>query len=319
MDTHGTWEYGNAYQWMERVNKMPPLIITCAVNGGMQGKEAHPAIPETPSEIAQQALDAYNAGASCVHVHARDPRCLWENADDGTVYMEINRRIREKCPGLIINNSTGGGFTTTMDTRLAYLDALPEIASLNMGPDMSRFTLGARKAPLPHPHESIEIDACIPFTYGFIETLAGRMREREIKPEMEIYQPGHFWGSLELIKKGLVSPPYLFQFVMGYQTGIFPTPKNLVSLVSELPANSLFSTIGIGKYQWALTTLSVILGGNVRVGLEDNIYAKRGQRLSGNGEAVEKIVRIARELNREIATPEQAREMLGLSSAPRKY
>jgi len=122
-----------------------------------------------------------------------------------------------------------------------------------------------------------------------------------------------------MITKGLVKPPYFVQFVMGTQTGIYPTPQNLLNLISELPHDTVFSTIGIGKYQWALTTLSIMMGGHVRVGMEDNIYVKRGQKLRSNAEAVEKIVRIAKEFNREIATPAQAREMLGISAIPKTY
>jgi len=319
MDENNVWDYRNLYLWMEKVNKLPPLIITCAVNGGMQGKEVHPGIPETPDEIAAQAYEAYNAGASCVHIHSRNPDCLWENAEDAEAYKEINQKVRHLCSDIIINNSTGGGMTTSMDARIRYLDARPELASLNMGPDMTRLQLKERKAPLKHPHGNIEIDACIPFTYGIIDSLAQNMLEKDIKAEMEVYHPGQFWSCRELIKNELIKPPYYFQFVMGYQTGIFPTPLNLINMVSELPENSIFSTIGVGKYQWVMTTMSILLGGHVRVGLEDNVYAKRGQLLQGNGEAVEKIVRIAKEMNREIATPQQAREMLGISNHPKLY
>lgn len=319
MEENYIWDYRNPYLWMDRVNKMSPLIITCALNGGMQGKEAHPMIPETPDEIADQAYEAYNAGASCVHIHSRNPECQWENALDAEAYKEINRKVRERCPEIVINNSTGGGLTTPMDVRMKYVDGAPELASLNMGPDMSRFVLKERKAPLKHPHKSEQIDACIPFTYGIIESLARKMLEKEIKPEMEVYHSGHFWSCRELINKELIKPPYYFQFVMGYQTGVFPTPKNLLDMINELPDKSLFSTIGIGKFQVAMTAMSVLLGGHVRVGLEDNVYAKRGQMFSGNGEAVEKIVRIAREFNREIASPAETRKMLGISNVPSKY
>lgn len=314
-----SWEYSNPYQWMDKVNNFFPLIITVAVNGGVQGKEANEAIPETPDEIACSAYEAYNAGASCVHIHGRDPNSLYNCSGDVDVYREINSKVRQMCPDIIINNTTGGGPTTTMEERYFCLNAGPELASLNMGPDMSKYRINPRPAPLAHPHNGFVHDECIPFSYGIIEKLAAVMKKNGIKPEMEIYHPGQYWVSEELIRLGLIEPPYLFQFVMGAQTSIFPTPANLISLVKELPKGSLFSTIGIGKFQWCMTALSIILGGNIRVGLEDNIYLQRGQKLKSNAEAVEKIVRIARELGREVATPAQAREIMGLSSEPSKY
>jgi 3-keto-5-aminohexanoate cleavage enzyme len=313
------WDYLNPYTWMARVNSANPLIVTCAVNGGVQGKEAHPAIPETADDIAEAAREAYEAGAAAVHIHGRDPGRLWDCTGDAEVYLEINAKVRAQCPDIIVNNTTGGGLSTTHEDRLNQLSAVPEMASLNLGPDMARYVIRPRPAPLPHPHSGFTADQCIPATYGRIEELASSMLAHGIKAEMELYDPGHFWVSRNLIEKGLVEPPYVFQLVMGTQTEIFPTPENLICMVRQLPADAMFSVIGVGKFQWAMTTLGIILGGNVRVGLEDNLYNKRGQKLVGNGEAVEKIIRIAKELGREVASPAQARAMLGLSSAPRQY
>jgi len=314
-----TWDYANVYEWMERVSNMSPLIITVAVNGGVQGKESNEAIPETPDQIAQSTYDAYNAGASSVHIHGRNPVCLYDNICDEGIYREINRMVREKCPDIIINNSTGGGPKTTMEERFNGLKAMPELASLNMGPDMLRFQIKPRKAPLAHPHDGLCFDETTPYTYGIVESLAREMKAKGIKPEMELYHPGQYWVSQELIRLGLLEPPYLFQYVLGYQTASYPSPENVVNLIKQLPKGSLFSMIGIGKFQWIMTTMGIILGGNVRVGLEDNIYAERGVKLQSNAEAVEKIVRIARELGREIATPQEAREIMGLSTTPSKY
>jgi 3-keto-5-aminohexanoate cleavage enzyme len=320
MSTEASWNFANTYKWMEQVRGgFAPAMITCAVNGGVQGKESNSALPETPQEIAAQAYEAYNAGACIVHVHARDPENLAECTADPWVFREINALIREKCPDLIINNSTGGGPGLSMNDRYAGLEAMPEMASLNLGPDMSQFRLPAREEPLPHPHPEIIYDDCIPFTYGVIEKLAAIMLEKGIKPELETYHPGHFWVSQQLITKNLVRPPYLHQFVMGYQTSSYPTVENLCALIRELPEHSIYFVCGIGPYQLPMTTASLLLGGHVRVGLEDNIYYRRGQKLTGNGEAVERVVRIATELNRSIATAAQAREMLGLSIVPSSY
>lgn len=183
---------------------------------------------------------------------------------------------------------------------------------------MSRFRLPARPSSLPHPHDELIFDDCIPFTYGIIEQLAATMKDAGVKPEMEMYHSGQFWVSQSVIAAGLSDPPHLFQFVMAYQTSAFPTPANLVHLVNELPPDSVFFVCGVGPFQLPMTTMSILMGGHVRVGLEDNLYYERGRKLSGNGEAVERVVRIARELNREVADPRQAREMLGLGS-PRQY
>lgn len=319
MSSPYAWEYLNSHSYMDRVAAMPPLIITVAVNGGVQGQESHPALPETPAEIAGAAQEAYQAGAAVVHIHGRSPANWTECTTDPEVYREINGRVREKCPDIIVNNTTGGGPNLTMKDRFNCLAALPEMASLNMGPDMSRFALKERKPPLEHPHDALTFDLCIPFTYGIIEGLADAMLDSGVKPEMEMYHPGQFWVAGELIDQGLVKPPYWFQFVMGYQTSSFATPQHLIELVRELPKGALFSTIGIGKFQWPMTTLSILLGGHVRVGLEDNLYLQRGQKLKNSAEAVAKIARIARELNRDVATPVQAREMLGLPATPRTW
>lgn len=315
-----TWDYKDAYEWMKRSpENHDPLIVTVAINGGVQGKESNSALPETPREIAASAYDAYNAGASAIHIHGRDPQCLYNCTGDWRVYYEINQLVREKCPDIIINNTTGGGMNTTMEERYRCLDARPELASLNMGPEMCKFDMPSRPASLLHPHNGYAYDGCTPYTYGILTKLAAVMKEKGIKPEMEVYHSGQYWVSRELIKLGLIEPPYLFQFVTGYQTSPFPTPQNLIDLVRDLPKGALFSTIGVGKYQWVMTTLGIILGGHVRVGLEDNLYMKRGQKIISNAEAVEKIVRIARELGREIATPVQARELMGLSGTPSAY
>ena len=145
------------------------------------------------------------------------------------------------------------------------------------------------------------------------------MLAKGIKPELEIYQTGQYWVSRGLAKRGLITPPYAHQFVMGVQTGIYPTPWNVLNMLQELPRDSLFTVAATGKFQWPLVTMGIILGGNVRVGLEDNLYERRGRKLEGNGEAVEKVVRLAGEFGREIATPAQAREMLGLSATPSSY
>lgn len=310
----------DSYRWMDLARDgFGPTILTCAVNGGVQGKEAHDALPETPAEIAAQAGEAYDAGASIVHIHARGPADWSQSSSDPDAYCEVNALVRQRCPDVIINNTTGGGPTTTMEDRFACLEAAPEMASLNLGPDMSRFRIAERPAPLPSPHPAADYDDCIPFTYGIIERLAVRMRELGIKPELELYQPGQFWVVRGLVEQGLLEPPYVHQFVMGYQTSSFPTPEHLWGLIRELPENAVLFVCGIGHFQLPMTTLSLLAGGHVRVGLEDNLYYSRGRKLCGNGEAVERAARIARELNRAVATPAEARALLRLPATPRTF
>lgn len=319
-DVPTCWRYADTYEFMERVQQgMPPAIICVACNGGVQGKESNAALPETADEIADSVYGAYCAGASIVHVHARDPENLPAAATTTEVWWEVNSKIRARCPDIIINNTTGGGPNSTMENRLACLDAKPELASLNLTPDMSRFRLKERKPPLPNPRGPVEFDDCIPFTYRLVEAFAHAMKARGIKPELETYHTGGAWVVRDLIQRELIETPVYIQTVMGYQTSSFPTPENVLQLLKEFPAGAIWLCSGIGPFQLPLTTLALLLGGHTRVGLEDNLYLRRGQKLKSNAEVVQRTVRIAHELNREVATPAQARRMLGISSVPSVY
>lgn len=311
------WNFSNPYEWMERTarSKMPPLIVCCAISGGIQGKEANPNLPETAEEQAQAAYEAYNAGASMVHVHVRNTERIYDSSDKVEEYRAVNGLIRQRCPDLIINNTTGGSYGMTDEQRLACLDGGPEVATLNLGPEMYKFTAKAREAPLQHPRPPLDLNGLHPATYTQIAHFAREMKKRGIKPEMELYNPGMYWVIQDLQREGLIDAPYLVQFVLGTMTGSYPTPWNVLSLIQELPPNTLFEIAGVGPYQLAMNTMAIIMGGHVRVGLEDNIYYKKGQLFKSNAEAVERIVRVARDLNREIATPAQARAMLGLKSS----
>jgi 3-keto-5-aminohexanoate cleavage enzyme len=314
------WRYSDAYEFMERVQHgMPPLMIVVACNGGVQGKESSDALPETADEIADSVHDAYQAGASVVHVHARNPKNLTEAATTTDVWFEVNKKIRERCPDIVINNTTGGGLNSTMEDRLACLDARPELASLNLTPDMSRFKLKERKAPLSNPRGPIEFDDCVPFSYRLVNAFARQMQARGIRPELETYHTGGAWVVRDLIEKKLMDAPYLIQTVMGYQTSSFPTVDNVVNLLREMPDGAIWLCSGIGPFQLPMTSLAIMLGGHARVGLEDNLYLKRGEKLKSNAQAVQRTVRIAHEFNRDIATPAQTRKMLGLSATPTRY
>ena len=314
------FKYTDSYDFMERVRTgMPPLIICVACNGGIQGKEANEFIPETADEIAESVQGAYEAGAAMVHIHARNPKQLTEGAREADTWREVLRKVRHRCPEIIINATTGAGPGMTMEERASSLAAGPEVASLNLAPDMSKFKLKERLAPLPSPRPALEIDECIPFTYGQIHQFAAEMNKRGIKPELELYHPGCAWVVRYLIENDLIEKPYWMQTVMGYQTGSFPTVENIIQLLKEFPDGGLWLCSAIGPYQLPLTTLATLMGGHVRVGLEDNVYYSRGKKAKSNAELVKRTVRIAAELNRAVATPAQARSMIGLRSQPSQY
>lgn len=320
MSSDDTWRYSDTFEFMRHITQgLPPVMICVACNGGVQGKESHPALPETPDEIADSVYGAYKAGASMVHVHARNPANLPLGACTTEAWHTVNAKIRERCPDIIINNTTGGDLEMSMDERLSCLDAHPEIASLNLTPDMSRFVIKERSAPLPHPRPAKEYDACMAFTYGLIERFAAEMRKRAIKPELETYHTGGSWVIRNLIERQLVSAPYLIQTVMGAQTASYPTPENVLHLLKELPGETIWLCSGIGPFQLPMTTLAAMMGGHVRVGLEDNLYYSRGRKFKSNAEPVERAVRIAHELNRDVATATEARRLLGLSAIPSRY
>lgn len=273
------------------------VIITCSLTGGVQNKSANPNLPEQPDEIAQQAYECYNEGCAIAHIHARDK----EGKPTGSpeVFKEIHDKIRAKC-NMILQDSTGGGPGLTLDQRLACLDAKPEMASLNLG-SMLR-TIGSSAGTVwINPRAEIE-------------RFTQEMLKRNIKCEMEIYHHGMFREMNNLIDKGLVKKPYYVNFVMGmaYQGAVDATPANLNTLIQLLPRDTIFNCCAMGANQLPITTLSALLGGQARVGMEDNIYMSRGVLATNNAELVARSVRIIKDLGFEIASPDEAREILDL-------
>ena len=319
------WSYHDPYEYLNKIGRyeMPPLIITVALTGGVQGKEVNPNLPETPEEQAQQAYEAYKVGASIVHVHARDPKKGYASPSiDPNQYRKINRQIRKLCPDIVINNTTGGGLgRLTTEERMRSLDADPEIASLNLGPLAWKAKMKKREPPLSGRPNDVFLDSIWPptFTWAETELFAKEMLQRNIKPELEVYHQGQFQLLQNLIRKNLIRKPYLIQFVMGAPSGVLPTPGNLLSMLSHVPLGSIVSVIGVGAHQLPLTTIATAMGLHVRVGLEDNIYYKKGVPCQNNAQLVARTARIAKELNREIATPTQVREILGLQREPKQY
>lgn len=276
---------------------MEKLIITAALTGAIQGKEANPALPEQPDEIIKDAYDCFNAGAAIVHLHARDKE--GRSIGDTEIFKEINAGVRAKCP-VIIQNTTGG-VGISIEDRVLSLNAGPESASLNMGSVV--FFIGKEKK------ESLFMNL-----RSEIEAFAAKMLELDIKPEMEVYNPSMFGEVESLIKKNLLKQPYYINCVMGVEGmgGYAGTTKNLMTMLNLMPAGSIFNVTGIGRFQMEMNVASLITGGNVRVGLEDNVNYKKGELAKSNTQFVERVVRLAREIGREVATPEEARKILGI-------
>jgi len=305
---------------MSRVARsaMPPLIISVAITGGGAGKELNPNLPETPEEQARQTFEAYQAGAAAVHIHARDETGANSVADPAR-FREINRQVRELCPDIIIGNSTGVGADVTPESALGVLEADPEICSLNMGPFAVRRVVKARKPPLRGRPEDVLREWIFPFTPTFHEKVAKKCLEKDIKPELEIYNATMFDAVQNLIRQELLKKPYWMQIVIGPITSGIATPKNVLAMIDCIPPDSMYSIAAAGPFELPLTTVGMLVGGHVRVGLEDNPYYQKGKLAENNAQLVARAVRIAREFGRDIATPAQAREMLGISPTPRRW
>lgn len=275
---------------------MSKLIITAALTGGFHGKEANPNLPTTPDEIADAAYACWQAGAAIVHLHARDsagkPTC------DPAIYADILAKVRARCD-VVTQVSTGGGPELTPDERIRAIEVGAEMASLNMGTMVrTRWNDG-----------SLFLN-----TRAQIESYAQAMRRLGIKPEMEVYSHAMMVDVDNLIRSNLIAKPYYVNFVLGmtHQGALPGEPRHLLSLIEYLPPDAIFNVSGIGPAQVPLTTLAMLLGGHARVGLEDNVYYSKGKLADSNAQLVERSVRLARELGREIASPDEARQILAL-------
>lgn len=281
------------------------VIITVAQTGNFQGKDANPALPEQPAEIISSAYDCYNAGASIVHIHARDRQGNSSNAPE--IFAEINAGVRAKC-GLVIQNSTAPATRpgSAADDGLALLelpkDALPEMCSLDCS--LITTTWG-------------ELSFIYEWTRPWLIKAARRMQELGIKPELEAFNPVTVEDIFSAVyPAGVLPDPVSVTFVLGMnkvsQGAISYTQDNLDFMIRKLPPNAVFTTMAIGASQLPGVTYGMLKGGNVRVGMEDNIYYSRGELAKSNAQLVERMVRIIHELDMEVATPDEAREMLRL-------
>jgi 3-keto-5-aminohexanoate cleavage enzyme len=271
------------------------VIITAAVNGSRPTKEMNPAVPYSPEEIAQSAVECYRAGAAIAHIHVRHPEtgrpdCKIE------LFREVVKRIRCECD-MIINLTTSGLYLSgdkVIDQRLQAVTLRPEICSLDIG-----------SVNFP---DKVFIN---PPQWG--RTAAKRMRQYGVKPEIEVFDVGHIYQALDLIEEGLIDEPPYFQLCMGVTWGIQATAENLLFMKSKLPKNAYWSVLGVGHAQLSMIALGILLGGNIRVGFEDNIYLRKGVLAQNNAQLVEMSANLIVQLQREIATPNEAREILGIT------
>jgi uncharacterized protein (DUF849 family) len=285
---------------------MTKTIVTAALTGVLATRDQCPAIPYTPRELGEEAGRAADAGAAIVHIHARTP----EGGPDWRVetFAEIFAEVRARSD-VIINFSTGA-IGIAPEERIAHIsDLRPEMAALNMG-SMNYAIYSAKRKTFVHDHVFANPFKDIQF---FLEA----MNKAGVRPEMECFDAGHIANSRPFLDMGVLKPPHQFSLIMGVLGGIPGTTRHLVDQVDSLPAGSHWQVIGIGLNQWPLVAAAIAMGGNVRVGLEDNFYVEEGKMAKSNGDLVEKAMAMCRDLGREAASVSEARVQLGLEPQPR--
>lgn len=277
------------------------VIITAALTGVLANRQQCPHIPYTPKEIAEEAERAYNAGATVVHIHARE--------DDGApswrleVFQEIAAEVRARCP-IILNFSTGNIDEDTTPQKTIIREVRPEIAALNMG------TMNYAK--YSSKRKDFVFDLVFPNTFTKIKNLLAAMNDAGVKPELECFDAGHTNSIWPLYDMGILTRPTQFSFIMNVLGGIPPTVEAIQLQKNQIPDDSTWEVIGIGRMQWRLLAASLVLGGNIRVGLEDNFYLPDGTMAEGNGPLVEKAAELVRLVGREVASVDEARALLSL-------
>ena len=300
------------------------VIVSCAVTGAVHIPSQSPYLPITPDQIADNAIGAAEAGAAILHLHARNP----ENGrptPDPDMYMKFLPAIKERT-NAVVNITTGGGQGMSLDQRLAAaLRAKPEMCSLNMGSmNFGRFGIANRIKEYKFDWEADDLEASRDYifrnTYKDIEYILKTLGEGHgVRFEYECYDVGHLYNLAYFVDAGLVKPPFFVQTIFGILGGIGVDPEDLMHM--KRTADRLFgdayrwSVLGAGRHQMNLVTMGAIMGSNVRVGLEDNIFLGKGELARSNGELVAKIARILKELSLDIATPDEARAILNLKGA----
>lgn len=271
---------------------MDKTIITVAPTGAWPTKKDNPNVPMTPKEIAEDVYECYKAGAAIAHLHMRDDE--GRGTMDKERFEETVTLIREKCD-IIINLTTSGDLYATDETRQAHLKSIrPEMASYDCG-------------SMNWQHTSVFLN-----TPAFLEQLGKTMQEYGIKPEIEIFDAGMIYNAQYYVKKRILKEPLHYQFVLGAAGGIAATVENLVFLKNLIPSNSTWSAFGIGKAHIPIMLATIALGGHIRVGMEDNVMFAKGQLAESNAQFVTRAANIIKESGNKVATPDEAREILGL-------
>jgi uncharacterized protein (DUF849 family) len=299
------------------------VIISCAVTGSIHVPSQSPHLPLTPAQIAESAIGAAEAGAAIVHLHARDPE-TGRPTPDPDVFGRFLPQIKESTD-VVINITTGGGHGMTVEERTRAANRFePELCSLNMGSmNFGLFPVLDRVSTFQHAWEPEYLEMTRDFifrnTYKDIETIVRTLGAVGTRFEFECYDVGHLYNLAYFLEQGVVQPPLFVQTIFGILGGIGPEPENLLHM--KATADRLFgddyywSILGAGRYQTNLVTIGAILGGSVRVGLEDSIYLAKGRLAESNADQVAKIARILGEFSLEIATADEARQMLSLKGA----
>lgn len=278
---------------------MRKVIITAAVVGSRPTKEMNPAVPYTPAEIAESAVESYKAGASIVHIHVRNPET---GASEFKLeyFEEVKNRIQDQCP-VLINLSTSGQFDRIMSSgdeaieyRLQPVTLKPHLCSLDLG------SLNFQ-------------DRVFANSPQFGRKAARKMRDFGVKPEIEVFDVGHVYQALDFMNEGLFDDPPYLQFCMGAKWGLKATPEDLMFAVKKIPGHVAWSALGVGKGQLPVITTAIFLGGHIRVGFEDNIYLMKGVLAKSNAQIVDMAASLIQRLNHEVATPEEARKILNIA------
>ena len=289
------------------------IIISCAVTGSADSPGKNPAVPVTPEQIAKSSIDAAKAGAAVVHIHVRNPQTT-KPSMDGALYREVVERIRASGTDVLINLTTGPGARFEHDPedptkaspastlrgpedRVRHVVELrPDICSLDMG----SLNMGSR----------VFIN-----TPAHLQTMAVAIRDVGVLPELEVFETGHLLLAKRMIETGHIKPPGMFQLCLGISWGQPATPEAMTYMRNLLPPGSPWFAFGISLYQFPMVAQAVLLGGHVRVGLEDNLYLEKGKLAPSNAALVEKAAHIIEVLGDQVATPNEAREILGLQAA----
>jgi 3-keto-5-aminohexanoate cleavage enzyme len=272
---------------------MRKLIITAAIQGAEILKGDFPYLPVTRAEVANESLRAWNEGAAVIHLHVRDDK--GQPTQDKNVFQANIEAVRATGCQAVLQVTTGGAVGMTAEERMQPVTLKPEYASLNTG------SINFGDGVFLNPPD-------------MMRKLAASMKEYGVKPEFEVYEEGHVHNALALVREGLVTPPYNFQFVLGVPGAMAPSFKNLLLLSEVIPSGSNWGVAGVGRHQLNLGAMSILMDGNVRVGFEDNIYYSKGIKAKSNAELVARVVRLARELGRDVASSDEARTILGIET-----